>query len=130
LTRLFLAPLVIHEEPNHGRKLFEHFSEYEDVKLAFVLLSPDDCVYPKDDKTTKSRLKPRQDVIFILGYLLGKLGKDKVLVLFRESANFEIPNDFEGITFVAFDDRGSWKHALIKHLANNGYTIDGQRILQ
>ncbi len=126
LTKLFLVPVVLQEEPSHGRKILDNFTSYIDMKFAVVLLSPDDCVYPKDDKTTKSKLKPRQDIIFLLGYLLGKLGTQKVLVLFKERQNFEIPNDFEGIKFVAFDDRGSWKLALVRELTAFGYSIEGK----
>ena len=113
-----------------GRKIIEHFTDYNDVKFAVVLLSPDDYVYTRDDPFTKSKLKPRQDVIFLLGFLIGALGKGNVLVFFREHANFEIPLDFEGIKFTAFDDRDSWKLALIRELTNSGYTIDGKRILK
>jgi predicted nucleotide-binding protein len=130
LTKLFLVPVSLLQEPNRGRKITENFTAYVDVKFAVVLLSPDDCVYPKEDKTTKTKLKPQQDTIFLLGYLLGKLGTEKVLVLFRESANFEVPTDFEGVKFVAFDDRGSWKHALIRELTACGYSIEGERILK
>lgn len=130
LTKLSLAPVVIHEEPRQGRKILERYADYADVGFAVVLLSPDDCVYPKEDKTTKSKLKPRQDIIFLLGYLLGKLGREKVLVFFKECTNFETPNDFEGINFCAFDDRGSWKLALIRELTNSGYSVDGEKILK
>ena len=130
LTKLLLSPVIIHEEPCIGRKIIEHFSDYNDVKFAVVLLSPDDYVYARADPFTKSKLKPRQDVIFLLGFLLGALGKGNVLVFFREYANFEIPLDFEGIKFTAFDDRDSWKLALIRELIKSGYTVDGKRILK
>jgi predicted nucleotide-binding protein len=130
LGKLFLVPVVLQEEPSRGRKIMVNFTGYIDIKFAVVLLSPDDCVYPKDDKTTKSKHKPRQDTVFLLGYMLGKLGADKVLALFREDKNFEIPNDFEGIKFVAFDDRGSWKLSLVRELAACGYSVEGERILK
>lgn len=130
LTKLLLSPVIIHEEPCLGRKIIEHFSDYNDVKFAVVLLSPDDYTYAKADPFTKSKLKPRQDVIFLLGFLLGKLGRGNILVFFREYKNFEIPIDFEGIKFTAFDDRDSWKLALIRELTNNGYMVDGKRILK
>jgi len=130
LTKLLPVPLVLNEEPSQGKKILECYAEYADVKFAVVLLSPDDCVYPKDDKTTKSKLKPRQDIIFLLGFLLGKLGRERVIVLFRETPNFEIPNDFEGTKFCAFDDRGSWKHALLRELTSNGLVVDGEKILK
>ncbi len=118
------------EEPSQGRKIVENFSrDYSDVGFAVVLLSPDDFAYAKNEDATKRKLRPRQDVIFELGFLLGN-SADNVLVFFRECANFEIPNDFEGIKVVAFDDRDSWKLALIRELTNSGYSVDGERILK
>ena len=131
LTKLSLIPLVMCEEPSQGKKIVENFSrDYADVGFAVVLLSPDDFAYAKNEAATKRKLRPQQDVVFELGFLLGKLGKDNVLVFFRECANFEIPTDFEGIKVTAFDDRDSWKLALIRELTNCGYNVDADRILK
>ena len=131
LTKLSLIPLVMCEEPSQGKKIVENFSrEYADVAFAVVLLSPNDFAYSKNDAATKRKLRPQQDVVFELGFLLGKLGIGNVLVFFRECANFEIPTDFEGIKVTAFDDRDSWKLALIRELTNCGYNINADRILK
>jgi predicted nucleotide-binding protein len=130
LTKLWLLPVILCEEPSHGRKIVERFTDYADVGLAVVLLSPDDFAYAKNEESTKRKLRPRQEVVFELGFLLGKLGKDKVLVLFRENANFEAPTEFEGIKAAAFDDRESWKLALIRELTGCGYTVDAERLLR
>jgi predicted nucleotide-binding protein len=90
LTKLWLVPVVMCEEPSQGRKIVERFAEYKDVGFAVVLLSPDDFAYAKEDSPTKRRLRPRQDVIFELGFLIGKLGNDHTTsFLQRECANFE-----------------------------------------
>lgn len=130
LTKLNLVPIVLCEEPSQGKKIVERFQEYSDVNFATILLSPDDSVYAKDEPPTKRKLRPRQDVVFELGFLLGKLGKNNVLVFFRECANFEIPTSFEGIKVAAFDDRDSWKLALIRELTNCGYDLDTNRLLK
>ncbi len=130
LIKLQLVPVVMCEEPSQGRKIVERFQDYADVGFAVVLLSPDESLYDKDESPTKRKLRPRQDVVFELGFLLGKLGKGNVLVFQRECANFESPADFEGIKVTAFDDRNSWKLALIRELANSGYSVDANRILQ
>ena len=131
LTKLSLIPLVMCEEPSQGKKIVENFSrDYADVGFAVVLLSPDDFAYAKNEAATKRKLRPQQDVVFELGFLLGKLGKDNVLVFLRECVNFEIPIDFEGIKVTAFDDRDSWKLALIRELTNCGYTVNADRILK
>ena len=130
LTKLWLVPVVMCEEPSQGRKIVERFQDYADVGFAVVLLSPDDSVYVKDEPPTKRKLRPRQDVVFELGFLLGKLGRSNVLVFQRECQNFEVPTDFEGIKFTAFDDRDSWKLALIREFSNCGLAVDGDRILK
>ncbi len=129
LIKLWLVPLVVCEEPSQGRKIVERFADYKDVCFAVVMLSPDDFAYAKEDSPTKRRLRPKQDVVFELGFLIGKLGKDHIIVLYRECSNFECPTDFEGLKLAAFDDRESWKLALIRELTNCGYTVDVDRIL-
>jgi predicted nucleotide-binding protein len=131
LTKLSLIPVVMCEEPSQGKKIVENFTrDYSDVGFAVVSLSPDDFGYAKNEDATKRKLRPRQDVVFELGFLLGKLSKGNVLVFFREFANFEIPTDFEGIKLIPFDDRDSWKLALIRELSNCRLVVDGDRILK
>ena len=123
-------PVLLCEEPSQGRKIVERFQDYADAAFAVVLLSPDDSLYDKDESPAKRKLRPRQDVVFELGFLLGKLGKGNVLVFQRECPNFECPADFEGVKVTAFDDRDSWKLSLIRELIGSGYTVDANRILQ
>jgi predicted nucleotide-binding protein len=130
LTKLRLVPVVMCEEPSQGRKLVDRFQDYADIGFAVVLLSPDDFAYSKDESPTKRKLRPRQDVVFELGFLLGKLGKGNLLVLCREFIDFEGPTDFEGMKVIVFDDRDSWKLALIRELINCGYNVDANRILK
>jgi predicted nucleotide-binding protein len=130
LTKLWLVPVVMCEEPSQGRKIVERFQDYSDISFAVVLLSPDESVFVKDEPPTKRKLRPRQDVVFELGFLLGKLGRGNVLVFQRECQNFNGSTDFEGMKVTAFDDRDSWKLALIRELTNCGYNVDADRILK
>ena len=130
LTKLRLVPIVMCEEPSQGRKIVERFQDYADIGFAVVLLSPDDFAYSKDESPTRRKLRPRQDVVFELGFLLGKLGKGNLLVFCREFIDFEGPTDFEGMKVTAFDDRDSWKFALMRELTDCGYNVDANRILK
>ncbi len=130
LTKLWLTPIVLCEEPGHGKKIVEQTAEYADVNFAVALLSSDEYTYAKTDEPTKRKLRPQQEVIFELGFVLGKLGKDKVMVLFRESDTFDVPTIFASLKVTAFDDRDSWKLALLRELASSGYVVDGDRILK
>ena len=83
LTKLWLVPVVMCEEPSQGRKIVERFADYADVGFAVVLLSPDDFAYAKEESPTKRKLRPRQDVVFELGFLLGRLGEDQSTCFFQ-----------------------------------------------
>lgn len=130
LKKLGLAAVVMSEEPRQGKKIVERFADYADVGFAVVLLSPDVYVYPKGEEATKRERTPNQDVTLMFGFLLGKLGKDRVLAFYRERPNFRFPIEFEGVKFTALDDRDSWKHALIRELTGCGYTVDTERLLR
>ncbi len=130
LTKLGLVPIVSCEDTGHSRKIIEQYKDYDDVNFAVVLLSPDDYAYAKTDEPTKRRLRPKQETVFELGFTLGKLSKDKVLVLFREATDIEMPNSFASLNVTAFDDRDSWKLSLIRELTKNGYIVDVDNILK
>ena len=130
LRKLGLASIVISEEPGGSKKIIDRFADYKDVGFALVLLSPDVYVYPKGEEATKRERVPKQDVTLMFGFLLGKLGKDKVLAFYRESPNFAFPMEFEGVKFTAIDERDSWKHTLIREFKNCGYTVDAERLLR
>jgi predicted nucleotide-binding protein len=130
LRKLGLAAIVMSEEPSQGKKIVERFADYKDVGFALVLLSPDVYVYPKGEEATKRERTPRQDVLLMFGFLLGKLGKERVLAFYREVPNFAFPMEFEGVKFTAMDDRDSWKHTLIRELTGYGYAVDAERLLR
>ena len=133
LGKLLLVPVVLCEEPGHGRKIVERFTaDYADVGLAVVLLSPDDYVYGKSEELTKRKFKPRQDVVFELGYLLGKLGKEKVMILTGNQKKASLKST---LTSKALTQRHSTpltagNSPSPRALADNGYQVEGDRILK
>ena len=76
LTKLGLQPVVLNEQPNEGRTIIEKF-EYHALRVGFaiVLLTPDD-VGSLQDESSESQPRARQNVVFELGYFIGKLGRD------------------------------------------------------
>jgi predicted nucleotide-binding protein len=130
LEKLDLEPVILHEKPNKGRTIIEKFSDYSDVSFAVVLLSPDDIGYSKEEGPNKSKSRARQNVILELGYFLGATHRERVLVLFKDETNFEIPSDYTGVIFVAFDDPGRWQIDLIRELKACGFTIDANKLYQ
>jgi predicted nucleotide-binding protein len=119
LERLKLQIVILDEMPNKGRSLLQKFSDYSDVGFAVVLLTGDDVGGPKGD-TLKSR--GRQNVIFELGFFLGKYPASRVCVLYEKEV--ELPSDFSGIGYVPYDDSGGWKMKLAKEISVAGVKID------
>lgn len=100
LSGVGLKPIVLHREANQGRTIIEKFEAHSDVKYAFVLLTPDDIgcsVNDKDQPVEHYKFRARQNVIFELGFFIGKLGRANVCTLYVEGV--ELPNDISGLVY-------------------------------
>lgn len=129
LEKIELEPIVLHEKPNEGRTIIEKFTDYSDVSFAVVLLSPDDMAYPKDQSSKDAKLRARQNVIFELGFFIGKLGRNRVLVLYQEEKNFEMLSDYSGVLYTPYDNSGQWRLDLVKELKACGYDVDANKLV-
>ncbi len=129
LERLGLNPVVLHEQPNKGRTIIEKFTDYSDVSFAIVLLSSDDFAFRKDTSPNHAKPRARQNVILELGYFLGKLGRDRVLPLYRGGRDFEIPSDYSGVVYTHFDEAGNWRFKLVQELKACDFDIDANVLL-
>ncbi|MGI8858105.1 MAG: TIR domain-containing protein [Thermomicrobiales bacterium] len=66
---------ILDEQPNSGRTLIEKFEqESATARYAIVLFTPDDLGAAKADANNPQE-RARQNVIFELGYFVGKLGR-------------------------------------------------------
>jgi predicted nucleotide-binding protein len=93
-------PVVLRKTPCLGKTLIEKFErEAETVKLVFVLLTPDDEMAAVNDSEENKR-RARQNVIFELGFFLGKLGRGSGKVLLLHKGPIEMPSDITGIEYI------------------------------
>jgi len=84
-------PIILHERPWHGRTIIEKFeAEAVDVDLAFILLTPDDIAAKASDSYEKKK-RARQNVIFELGFFLGKLNRRSARVILLYDGPLELP---------------------------------------
>ena len=125
LQNLGLTPVILHEQPNQGRTIIEKFERNAQVGFAVALLTPDDVGALKNEE---KKLKPRarQNVVFELGYFLGRLGRERVCALTK--GNVELPSDYDGVAYISLDD-GGWKMDLIRELKNVGFNVDANKAL-
>ncbi|SKC61688.1 TIR domain-containing protein [Maledivibacter halophilus] len=121
-------PIILHEKENKGRTIIEKFTDYSEVGFAIVLLSGDDLGGVKSDPQTL-KTRARQNVIFEMGYFIGKLGRDRVVVLYTPENDFEMPSDYSGVIYIEFDNKGVWKFELAKELKSCGYDVNLNKLL-
>jgi len=119
IQKLELKPIILHEQPNQGRTIIEKFEDYSNVGFAIVLMTPDDVGSAIDDK---ENLKPRarQNVVFELGFFVGRLGRNCVCALYK--GNVEIPSDYTGVLFIPMESE--WKLSLAKEIKAAGIKVD------
>jgi predicted nucleotide-binding protein len=135
LTKIGLDPIILHEQPNHGRTLIEKFEEEcHDVGYAFVIMTADDVgmdieSYEKmktGDPKYGLCLRARQNVLFELGFFFAKLGRNRVCCLLKK--NIEKPADIEGIVYIPFKEKVDEKFMDIVRELQPSYKLDLSKI--
>jgi len=126
LTKLDLEPIILHEQPNQGKTVIEKFEQSAEVDFAVILLTPDDMGQLADGSDD---LKPRarQNVIFELGYFVGRLGRARVCALYR--GGVEILSDYEGVLYLSMDDPQGWRLLLAREIKAAGIDVDLNRAI-
>ena len=116
LKSLDVVPVILHEQSNKGRTIIEKFEQHANVEFAVVLLTPDDVGGLQADEAT---LEPRarQNVIFEMGYFIGRLGRDRVCAITKDGV--EIPSDYSGVLYIPLDEEGAWMTALAQEMRSS-----------
>ena len=91
-------PIILHQQANKGRTVIEKFEECSaNIDVAFVLLTPDDIGgLPEGEK----RERARQNVIFELGFFVGRFGRKSGRIIVLHKGNLEIPSDLAGVVYI------------------------------
>ena len=125
LSKLGLDPIILHEQPDGGRTIIEKFEENSsEVGYAIILLTADDEGKAKKEIDMKARA--RQNVVFEMGYFIGKLGRNKVLLLLENGV--EKPGDLDGVVYTPIDANDGWKLKLVKELKACKYNVSADNI--
>ncbi len=123
LERIGLEVTILHERPNKGRTLISKFQEESaNINYAVVLMTPDDSGSLKGEEPSD---RARQNVVFELGFFIGRLGAENVCALV--SRGVERPSDFESVVYVEYDG-GSWKTEIARELRAAGIPFDPSKV--
>jgi predicted nucleotide-binding protein len=126
LYQLGVEPIILHEQASQGNTVIEKFERHSDVHFAVVLLTPDD-LGSSALRPAEALPRARQNVIFELGYFVGRLGRQRVCALHK--GNVEIPSDYHGVAYLSLDDAGAWKLSLVRDMKAAGFGLDMNRAL-
>ena len=123
LAQLDLEPIVLHEQPDQGRTIIEKFEDHADVGCAVVILSPDDVASPKGNPAIHEQ-RARQNVIFELGFFVGRLGRGHTCALVVQGVTK--PSDIDGVLYIPLDG-DAWKLPLVRELKAAGMDVDANK---
>lgn len=125
LRALGLEPIILQEQANIGKTIIEKIEKYTDVGFGIVLYTPCDEGRLRSEE---EELKPRarQNVVLEHGYLMGKLGRERVCCLVSDDVEF--PSDIQGVVYTSAKNVGQWKYDLAKELKVAGFDIDMNKL--
>lgn len=125
IEKLGLDAVVLKEQPSEGRTIMEKLEAQSDVGFAVVLFTPDDL--GSASKSGAEVLgRARQNVVFELGYFVGKLGRKHVALLYVDGT--ETPSDLSGVVYIPLDSNEAWAYLLVKELKAAGYKVSADSI--
>ena len=126
IEKLGLDAVILHEQASEGKTIIEKIEKYSDVGYAIVLYTECDKGYDKN-KPNEIKNRARQNVVFEHGYLIAKLGRERVCALVK--GDVEKPGDISGVLYVSYDEKGAWKNEVAKEMKTVGYNVDLNNIL-
>lgn len=120
LEKLGLEPVVLHKQQTSNRNIMEKIESLPEVDFAVVLLTPDDFAQPgKPMRNGKGHSK--RNVLFELGYYIGRLGKSRVCALYN--GQDKPPRDYDGISCLSISDNQVWRRLLELELKGAGFAL-------
>ncbi|GGE02413.1 hypothetical protein GCM10011390_21600 [Aureimonas endophytica] len=119
--RVAVDVIILSERPNRGRSILTKFREEADgAAFAVVLLTGDDLghlrpeLVPAGEAAPVAVRRPRQNVLFEMGFFIGQLGVERVCALV--SPGVECPSDYDGVVYVPLDNQDGWQRRLVTEL--------------
>ena len=124
--KLEFEAIILNQDPDNQKRLVEKVNNCPNVSFGVVLLSADDSVSFKQENSEEETYQASQNVIFELGFLLGKLGKQNVAAIYLPKKGFEIPKEYEEIRWVEY--KRGWYFKLINELKEANYDVDANKL--
>ena len=126
LQKLELDPVVLGEQSEIKQALIEKNGDCANISFAVVILTPDELAYSQEQTADQAKPQPNQNTVFELGYLLGRLGPENVVVVYKKSKDFQVPDLYDGVLWV--EHKTGWYLELVKQLQACNYDVDANKL--
>jgi len=121
LRDLGLDPIVLEDRPSEGLTIIEKFERHSrKASIAIGLLTPDDVGHPQGVPEL-ARPRARQNVVFELGFFVGRLGRKRVIAV--RDGDVEVPSDYHGVVYITWDAQMTWRIKMIQELETAGLPV-------
>lgn len=118
--------VVLQEQPSAGKTIIEKLEGAVPANsFVVVIATADDEGRLRGDADLA--LRARQNVIFELGWAAGRFGRNHLTVLKEDGV--EMPSDYYGVVYIAFDSSGAWRLELVGELKTAGFVVDANKVL-
>ena len=115
VENLGLTVTMLDDHPNRDGIFINKFEQYvNNAGFAIVLFTA--------DNEFGHRLNAHQNIIFELGYFIGKLGRERVCLLFN--GELEMLPDLSGVFYIHMDSNDDWKLELAQEMRGVGLPVD------
>ena len=123
VKELGLNDIMLDRQPDEGIiAILDKFErEAKKADFAIALLTPDDVGALKNEAETQLNSRPRQNVVFELGYFISALGREKVCLLIK--GEIENPSDLDGMLNKRMDG-DEWKLKVARDMQQAGLPVD------
>ena len=123
VKELGLNDIMLDRQPDEGViAILDKFErEAKKADFAIALLTPDDVGALKNEAETQLNSRPRQNVVFELGYFICALGREKVCLLIK--GEIENPSDLDGMLYKRMDG-DEWKLKVARDMQQAGLPVD------
>lgn len=123
LEKQGIKPIILFEQPNQGATIIEKLETNNDSGAAICLFTADDVGSDKDKVDKGLMNRARQNVVFETGLFIGKLGRNRVVIIADKT--IEMPSDLQGVVYT---DKNNWTLDVLKELKAIGYSIDYNKL--
>jgi predicted nucleotide-binding protein len=121
LEKRGLQAVMLKDQPIIGQAILDAFERCTNVQFAIILMTPDDEGRLKGDGALQPRA--RQNVIFELGFLLAKLGRNNVVALCSQGIPLDWPSNYKGVLYQELDPFGEWQDKICSTMRAAGVQL-------